>query len=357
MNPIRVFSRVGSIAGSIAGSRVGRCAMCLSRKGIMYTLVSIIMILIIGTIFISVAKRSSHEAFAATESRVQTMEGFLKDVERDSERAAHIAGFRSLIAMEQKVATTGMAFNVSDGVLNLTPDAAFMESFVNGTIGGTHYSIMDDSTFSEYLLRVQDTAATQGIICNMSVINITLWQTDAWHLRVNYTLDIQLSDVSHIALWRTNRTFIGQVPIIDIRDPLFSMNTYGRVQRTIRPDIGVVFVNVSGNKNDTSGFIYHYNNSLYTAAGRGPSILMRFANNFSDSVYGIESLVDIKELNSQNITVDNRASVVDYLYFNRTPAIACNISNITNKLPVEIKIDAAHIAVYQINLLNYSACT
>lgn len=321
----------------------------IGKRGVVYTLIGVIMILIIGTIFVSFSKRNSHDTFSATESRVKTMEGFLKDVERDSERAAHIAGFRSLIAMEQKVATSGVPLS--------NPAQVFRESFVNGTINGTVYQIMDNSTFNQYLSRVQDTAAAQGIICNMSVINITLWQTDAWHLRVNYTLDIQLSDVRHVASWRTNRTFIGQVPIADIRDPLFSMNTYGRVQRTIRPDDGVVFVNTTGNRNDTSGLVHHYNDSLYIAAGRGPSILMRFANDSSDSIYGIESLVDVEELTAQGIVVDNRASVVDYLYFNKTIATICNINNITTALPVSIKLDAAHKDIYQINLLNYTACS
>jgi hypothetical protein len=320
-------------------------------------MVAILMVLIVGTVFFSFSKRDAHQSFTSTESRVHSMEGFLDDVGRDSERAAYIAGFRSLIAMEQEVATTGLPFNGSNGVSNLTPDTAFMESFVNGSINGKHYVIMDNSTFSEYLLKVQDNAQRQGFICNISVENITLWQTDPWHLRVNYTLSFKLYDVSRLASWNTNRTFIGKIPITDIRDPLFTMRTFNRVQQTIRPNLYPLFVNTSAGINNTRGLAMQYNESLYVAAGRGPSILMRFSNNLSDSIYGIESFVDIGELSAQNIVVNSDASSVDYLYFKNIPAVACGVNNGSNSMIDAFKIDAAHIAVYQIDRLNYTSCS
>ncbi len=321
--------------------------LSVGRKGFIYTIVAVMFLVIIGSVFFSFSKRDTHESFVSVEHRVQIMNDFIKNLERDSARASYIAGFRSLIAMEQHVTSTGRPLSNSDAV--------FLQAFVNGSIDGTSYVILQNSTFNDYLLRMQQEVRSQGILCNISIINVSLFQTDPWNLRVNYTLEIFVTDSQSTASFRTNKTFIGMVPIVDIRDPLFAMNTYGRVQRTIKPSNITIFIDDAGNKNDTTEFMHHFNNSYYLATGKGPSILMRFANNTNDSIYGIESLIDTNELVAQGISVNSRASVVDYLYFNATPALAyaCNIQNI----PSYVQFDYNHLDTYQIQgKLNYTLC-
>jgi hypothetical protein len=195
----------------------------------------------------------------------------------------------------------------------------------------------------------------QGILFNVTVLNITLWQTDPWHLLVNYTLELNVTDGRAMARWSVNQTLVGTIPIADIRDPLYSVNTNGRLQRTIRPTNATLFVDDTGNRNDTTALQIHFNNSLYAALGRGPKILDRFANITNDSVYGIESLVDINELATQGIAAHSAATVVDYKYFNGTPVVAtaCNIQN----LPARIKFDSTDLVRYNIaGTLNYTIC-
>ena len=102
------------------------------------------------------------------------------------------------------------------------------------------------------------------------------------------------------------------------------------------------FVDDAADRNDARGLVAHYIASLYAALGRGPDILMRFAGNWSDSQYGIESLADTDELDAQDLIVDTGASVVDYLYFNGTPATACSIQN----LPSRLILDSASADLY-----------
>jgi hypothetical protein len=171
---------------------------------------------------------------------------------------------------------------------------------------------------------------------------------------VNYTVAMDVSDSRGTSRWITTRTFTGRIPILDLRDPMFTALTYGRVQRVIRVSNVSVFVNDVNDANDTSGLTLHFNNSWYRASGRGPSLLMRFSGNFSDSPYGIESLVDTDDITTQNLPVNAKASVVDYLYFQNSLADLCSIQN----LPSKIKLDTNHSSIYQIQgKLDYSACT
>lgn len=319
--------------------------MSIGRRGIMYTLVAIILLIVIGNIFFTQSRRTGRDVASAEADRIKAINSFLHSVEDDGHRAAYISGFHSLIAMEQLVTNTGTF--IAD------PDAAFKEAFVYGTIGNQSFIILQNSTFNDYLARVQWNAARQGMTFNATVSNVSLWQVDPWNVLVNYTLDIALLDGRGTARWYVHRTFMDYVPITDVRDPLFSANTYGRIQRTIRRSNVTTFVNDAGDANDTTGFVTHFNSSCYVAFGRGPSILMRFAGNFSDSPYGIESLVDVNDLTAQNLAPNTTASVVDYQYFSGVPATVCNIQ----KFPAIIKLDDASKALYQIEgNLNYTTC-
>ena len=305
-----------------------------SRKGVMYTVVALFILIAISSMFMTQIRRQPHDRFVVVESRVRTMDAFLDDLGQDSARAAYIAGFRSLIAMEQHVTTSG------DYIQD--PSAAFIELFVNGTYQNGSFAIMRNATFEEYLSRVRAQAQRQGIDCNLTVVQISLWQRQPWSIMVNYTLNISIVDVGGIASWNVQRTMLGEVPIMDIRDPLYTGNTYARIQRVIKPTNITVFVDDTGNRNDSSGLRDHFNRSLYAAAGRGPDILMRFANNNSDSIYGIESLVDIDELVAQGLPVDLGATVVDYQYFSGVAATACDVQT----LPDRISFVADDLEVY-----------
>jgi hypothetical protein len=302
-------------------------------------MVAILLLMVIGVLFFTQSRRTGAETQAAVYERVSTIDDFLKSLEEDSKRAAYIAGFRTFIALEQYVTDTG----------GYVPDmdASFKEVFLTGSLGNTSFVIMENSSFDAYVSRVQAQALRQGIAFNATVIILSVWQVDPWNVLVNYSMAINASDVRGIARWEQEKTFTGSVPVEDIRDPVFTANTYSRLQRVVKRSDVVLFVNYSENKNDTSELRRHFNNSFYLAAGRGPSVLMRFAGNFSDSPYGIESLVDTQELDAQSLTVYPTRSIVDYQYFGNSSssATACGIQD----MPSYFKLDNASLVVYQVD--------
>jgi hypothetical protein len=315
----------------------------------MYTLVTIVLLVALANIFFTQTRYDGHDRQTAVEERVRSIDGFIKGLERDSQRASYIAGFRAFIAMEQHITSTGEP--IAD------VDAVFKQIFINGTYSNTSYFIMENSSFNEYLARVQYEAGQQGIAFNATISNVTLWQSDPWNVQVDYTLAANVTDNRGTASWIIERRFTGSIPVADLRDPLFTSRTYGRIQRVIKPTNVSGFVDDAGNKNDTTELMLHFNNSYYAAAGRGPSMLMRFAGNLSDSEFGIESLVDADEFAAQSLPVNSTASVVDYRYFSGVKATACGIQN----LPSRIKLAESDLEVYEVRSgaqqqLTYGAC-
>ncbi len=315
------------------------------RRGAVYTVVSVFMLLALAGLFFAGSRRDGHDAHAAVVDRVRSVDAFIDDFGKDGERAAYIAGFRTLIAMEQRVAGTGRY--IPD------PDAAFKEIFLNGTLQNESFDIMENSSFSAYLGRVRDDARTRGIVFDAQVLNVTLWQVEPWDMLVNYTLALNVTDERGTSSWQLNRTFTGVVPVTDLRDPLFSVGTLSRVQRIVKRTNVTLFVDDAGDANDTRGFMTHFNSSFYYAAGRGPSMLMRFSGNLSDSPYGLESLVDVAEVSAQGLAVNATSSVVDYEYFSGVEGHVCAIQN----LPSTIRLANADLSVYGIGgKLTYVSC-
>jgi hypothetical protein len=317
----------------------------MMRRGVVYTIVALLLLLVVYSVFTTQSRRTAADSAQSTADRVHNVNLFLQNLGKDSERAAYIAGFRSFIAMEQHIASNGHFFNDTG--------AAFKEAFLQGSVENTSYLIMQNSSFGEYLQRVRVAAASEGITFNATVVDVRLWQIEPWHVLVNYTLEINVTDLRGTASWQATRTFVGAVPITDLRDPLFTNGTLGRIQRVVRQTNVSQFVDDTGDANDTTQLMAHFNNSYYAAMGRGPSMLMRFSGNLSDSPFGIESLVDTDELTTQGLTVDSGVSVVDYEYFTAIPATACGVQNI----PSEMKFTDNDLEVYGIEgALTYAPC-
>lgn len=316
------------------------------RRGAAYTIVSVILLFVIAALFFTQSRRTGHEVQEAVADRVRNVDVLITSLDEDSRRAAYIAGFRTMIAMEQYITSSGNFLE--------DPHGAFKEIFLTGNYSGTPFVIMDNSTFEQYLERVQYEARKQGVLFNASVVNITLWQVNPWKVLVNYTLALNVTDVRGTASWKLERTFTGEVPIADLRDPVFSVNTLARVQRVIQPTNVSEFVNDAGNLNDTTGLMEHFNNSYYLAAGRGPDILMRFAGNLSEnSPYGIESLIDFTELSDQGLLVNATHSIVDFEYYTGIIADACGIQN----TPSYFQLDTSDLIYYEVlGELTYVPC-
>jgi hypothetical protein len=305
--------------------------MAMTKKALVYTMG---VILFLSIIVIIVVLR--HREYAVQDdnvfvSRVQTMDRFINDFERDLERVTFISGYRTLIAMEDSVATTSLPLE------NAT--ASFLELFINGTINGSSHSIMENSTFVDYLRRIQLNANKTQIVLEADVLDARLYQEDPWHVVASIDLDLHFYDIGGEVGWRFNKTYPTPIPIFDLKDPLYSISTNSRLSNTIIRSPYETFITPS---NDTTNLSIHVNNSWYINSTLAPDILMRFEGNLSPSAFGIESIVNIPLLSAQGIPVDTNSTVVDYHYFDSAQHLGDTIIN----MPLWFKLDNGHLALY-----------
>lgn len=314
----------------------------IGKKGFAYLLTASILISIILIVYLTAYSYKHQDKQDAQAARIHLMDDFIKGFDQDIARATYITAFRAMIALEDSIATSGK-------FLNNTEDS-FKETFYYGTVNGSASQIMNDSSFETYIAKINSIAQDMGFKTSINVTNITLTQNDPWHITVGMTALITINDSNNLASWNFEKQYSTDVPIANLRDPLYSSFTSGKVPNTIRAFNKSYFVS---SNNDTTNLLIHLNDSDYYASTRAPDFLMRFENNYSASPYGIESFVDINDLAAQNLPIDQNAVKIDYIYFNNlaTDKI-CNVQNVPSDY--YFIVPSNRISTYDLTNLNYT---
>jgi hypothetical protein len=315
--------------------------LLLSKKGFTYLLVTSFFVVVLLTVFFTTSRYSYQDQESLQQVRIRAMNDFIKSLDIDIHRATYISAFRAMLALEDHVTSTGQYLS------NI--NSSFRETFFYGTINGTESAIMDNSTFNDYLLKVQALAQSTGITLNMNVTNIRMIQSSPWAIDIYMLINITAADNKNTAAWNINREYMTRVPIDSLRDPLYSKNSFNRVPNTVRKLNSDTLINGT----NTTNLIIHIEESYYLESSNAPNFIMRFEGNTNPDVNGIESIVDIRALSDQEIPIYEDRVKIDYIYFNdlSTDKI-CDVENIPSD--DYFVIPSNRIGLYQIGGLNYS---
>lgn len=278
--------------------------MGIKRKAMFFSIIAIIISSAIVFSFSVSYKYRLKEKSATIQTRVESMNNFIIDMEDDMDNAIFIIGFRSILSLEQYITSTGLFLK------NTQSD--FKEVFLNGTVNGTKINVMEDSTFLNWTGKIQKQAGKLDIIINFEVSDVLISQVDPWHVSISLNLTLNVSDKKKIASWTKSNFLSRKINIEGFEDPFYTINSFGRVFNIITKSNITDFVDQS--TNDTTNLQLHLDNSYYIESDTAPNFLMRLEGNLSDSSSGIESLVDLADFVQQDVQIFER-SVVDYIYF------------------------------------------
>ncbi len=326
----------------------------LGKDAVAYTLLAFFFISIFVVLFMVLQGVTHQEHSDIIRSRVLSMKNFIDNLHGDIQRAAYISGYRALIALDEFVSSNG-EFIASDPEL----EGYFREAFVNGTINGTSYDVLVNASFGDYIDRVRVQALKSGINVTVEILNVSLEQSSAWDLTVHYNGLFNITDVRGVAWWEYEHNFSTSIPIFGLRDPVYSVNTLGRVPYTITnfslPAEGFV-----DSSNDTSVLKQFIEGSYYIESTEAPNYLQRFTGDLSPDEFGIESIVYLPALSDQGLVVNNDSSVVDHIYFSNSgyndSLDRCSIQNLIYS-PDWFRLDEDHLKLYEVENLTYSSCS
>ena len=303
----------------------------MSKKAIFYTSAAIALTIVIFVTYSSYSAYRLSDKMDVIQTRIETVNFFIKDVEKDISNGAYIAGFRTLLSFNQFITTNGTFIDNLNG--------RFKESFLNGTINKQPLSLMKDSTFTDWANKISAEANKVDIKFNFVINEIKLNQTDPWNVDIGLNLTLDIRDKRNTSYWIRERYLKTKIGIVGFEDPLYIVKSNGRVTNAIISGNITQFV-IAGK---VDNLLIHMNNSFYLAHDDSPSFLMRFEGNLGNSTNGIESLVNLDKFLQQGLPIKDR-SIIDSVYFGTKSTTNYRINN----TPQWFKIDQEHLKVYQV---------
>lgn len=307
-----------------------------------FTLMTVAFLVIFVFVFAVPSYTRLSGKMMVTEMRIDSMNDFIKDLQRDTQRGLYISSYRALLTLQEYIIINGEFFNDTA--------SRFMEALLNGTVNKMNSSLMSASTFPHWIKQVQEQALKLNIQANITINEVLLYQNDPWHVNVGANLTFFIKDVTDIASWNREEYIETSISIIDFEDPLYIVNSLGRITNSITQTM--FEGNYTYKINDTwnvTNLLTHLENFYYTSNPQAPSFLMRLEGNVSNSPYGIESLVNLLKLGEQGLEINSESSVVDYHYWN------CDYNGDyrINFTPSWFKLDNNHLAKYQVTGISY----
>jgi len=190
----------------------------------MYSLISIIIAIPMVMFF-------SYTMLSDQESKTDIYRGIVAEqiavvadsMDSDFQKAMEISGKRALIAAVNWEILKGEA--LTDAVYNLT------ELINNGTINRTDNLIMENNTLSNWSTKIAgvrtnfDTGISYG---NLQIVS------EGFDIFLSAEMNISVvDDIMEMRMIKNNIPKSVSINIADIDDPLFALNTYGLIHRTI----------------------------------------------------------------------------------------------------------------------------
>ncbi len=313
------------------------------KKGMYFTLMTIILLILFSFLVSIPSYKRQQEKMFVTEMRVESMNNLLKDIQRDAQRGLYISAHRAILSAEEQIITTGDFLEDIELVLE--------EAIVNGTFYGEKSHIMDNSTFTDWINKIERDVSKFNVEAEIRIKNVDVFQDNPWFVKASANITVYIRDFADIAYWDRDEKIETEVSIIGFEDPLYIVKSYGRTTNiiTMTPYEGNYTYEDSG-EIVVANLLDHVEHSYYAANPDSPSFLMRFENNVGSSPYGIESLVNLRKIDLLGLPINHASSIVDYYYWNN----ANNGDYRVLGTPSWFKLDAGHLEKYNVQDISYS---
>ena len=308
------------------------------KKGIIFTLVVLIFLSVFFLGIVLDLSYNERQKSAVIESRIISMNQFIKDTDQDIKRGLYIASFRALLSLNQNV--------VDNGVYTSDLDSSFTEIMTQGSLNSNQLSLMAGQDLFSWITKISQLAAKKNLLVSYNINDVILTQEDPWNILIKINITSNISDTSNLARWYRTTIINTSVSIINFEDPLYAIESNNQLVNTIIKTNITVFT--SGG--DTTNLIIHNLNQFYMYSDSAPDFLMRLQGNLSSSsCCGIESLVYLPNI-VDNTYIYNK-SVVDYIYWSGSDPESYTIQN----MPIWFRIDnqSNHLDEYDVeNILS-----
>jgi len=196
-----------------------------NSRAYVYTLASLIFVAPLFLFLVSYMNAASSGADRSEKIIADQTSNFEGNVESDFLKAAKISAKRAVLSAVSYVIINGNGLaNASDSITTL---------MVNGTISGQPQQLMENSTLNDWTAKMVARAAETGYYVAVDYSSIMVRPEDSFSLYFETTLFVNATSYNNRTSVRRVATEKFTMSIENIEDPLYPLNAYGFVKRTI----------------------------------------------------------------------------------------------------------------------------
>ncbi|MFP4047859.1 MAG: hypothetical protein ACLFT4_08915 [Bacteroidales bacterium] len=292
-------------------------------------------IFILGIIAVAYTLENQVDEDKDIKTRVESVNNFVFSMEEDLERQLYTAGYRAIFIAEDNISREGRYIEDFEDF--------FLGAVINGTGTKNSSDVMEGAKISDIKENIKRDAEKMNVEINFSNTSVSVGQESPWNVRITMNFSYVIEDKSGLASWEGSESVFSDIGITNFEDPIYTLETGGALFRKFHqtPYEG----NYSSGE-DVSHLEEHIENKYYAANNRSPDFMSRFEGSFSADENGVESFVNIPDMDSQNLDTEEK-SCLDYIYFSNESPPYETISG----LPEWVKIDDDHLKKYQVENL------
>jgi hypothetical protein len=320
-------------------------------KGILFSMIMFfITVFLVIFLLIQRSSVSFYSTQKALENRIESMLSLVKNTFEDSERAVEIIGRRACVSAINYVVTNGTPLASANETL--------VELMLEGKINSTFQPLMEYATIKDWIDTLEYLIEAQGFDAEIEISNLTITPFDSFNLQINYVIKVKVSDLKT----KTNITKFERKSVIlnieYLEDPLYPLNTYGRVVNTIVKSPH--WLNYSSN--DTTNLQDDSNNSYYHPSLYGASFLDRLEGKYfvqekykKENPIGLESFVNKDKILAAGLPINYNQTNIDYLYFSNANVVSYKIAGMPDsfRLDNETSINnLGHLQIYNVTIIS-----
>ena len=248
---------------------------------------------------------------------------YAESIQQDFPRALLVSGRSSVIACVSHVVGSGVP--ADDAALRIR------ELALNGTFMGEPSEVMggdaNNNSMTNWTRRLEEKGRAYGLAVEAEVYYLNVTPLDSRRIYFEANISVNARSADYNVNFSRVYPASAVVDVEGIEDPLLPLNTYGAVQRLVTMNATDVF--------GVEAFDAAAGSGWYWPSADGPSFLDRLEGRTytsekyasqSAATIGLQSVVDIGRLVSQELPVTLNKSVVDSLYFNETAPVARKVN-------------------------------
>jgi len=245
---------------------------------------------------------------------------------------------------------------ITNGYPLPSSNTTITELMTNGTINGIPQGLMESSTTKDWENAIEYLGSLQEFQTSVLVKDIVIQPSDSFHLNIYYSIYVNLSD--NMAKANISKTSEQSLifSIESFEDPLYPLNTYGRLVNVIKKSPH--WHNYSST--DLTNLQDDLNNSYYHTSLYGASFLDRLEGKYlvqskylKPTPIGLESFVNKDKILGASLPINVSTSSVDYFYFSGSNVTAYNISGMPSnfRLDNENTVEGkTHFQIYNVTV-------